>query len=107
MTGRRLLIALIAAALYAGVLAASASADQHRARVTLVTGQVLVVTVNVPPAARRSGPERGRPGPGGHAHAAAGPAGPDSDGPAGPGRDTAFAQRRRRRVERWRRRVER
>src|SRR3954447_5272833 len=49
MTGRRLLIALIAAALYAGVLAASASADQHRARVTLVTGQVLVVTVNVPP----------------------------------------------------------
>src|SRR3954463_14645477 len=49
MTGRTLLIALIAAALYAAVLTASASADQHRARVTLVTGQVLVVTVNVPP----------------------------------------------------------
>jgi murein DD-endopeptidase MepM/ murein hydrolase activator NlpD len=49
MTGRRLLIALIAAALYAAVLTASASADQHRVRVTLVTGQVLVITVNVPP----------------------------------------------------------
>src|SRR3954463_6810139 len=49
MTGRTLLIALIAAALYAAVLTASASADQHRVRVTLVTGQVLVITVNVPP----------------------------------------------------------
>jgi transglycosylase-like protein with SLT domain/peptidase M23-like protein len=48
MTGRRLLIALLAAALYAGVLATSASADQHRVQVTLVTGQVLVLTVNVP-----------------------------------------------------------
>src|SRR4051794_26522285 len=49
MTGRRLLIALLAAALYAGVLATSASADQHRVQVTLVTGQVLVLTVDVPP----------------------------------------------------------
>src|SRR4051812_9985821 len=49
MTGRRLLIALVAAALYAGVLATSASADQHRVQVTLVTGQVLVLTVDVPP----------------------------------------------------------
>jgi murein DD-endopeptidase MepM/ murein hydrolase activator NlpD len=49
MTGRKLLIALMAAALYAGVLATSASAAQHSVRVTLVTGQVLTLTVDVPP----------------------------------------------------------
>ena len=49
MTGRKLLIALLAAALYAAVLTASANADQHRVRVTLITGQVLTLTVNVPP----------------------------------------------------------
>jgi murein DD-endopeptidase MepM/ murein hydrolase activator NlpD len=49
MTGRRLLIALAAAVLYAGVLAASASAEQHGVRVTLVNGQVVTLTVDVPP----------------------------------------------------------
>jgi len=49
MTGRKLLIALMAAALYAAVLTTSAHADQHQVRVTLVTGQVLTLTVNVPP----------------------------------------------------------
>jgi murein DD-endopeptidase MepM/ murein hydrolase activator NlpD len=49
MTGRKLLIALTAAALYAAVLVASASADQHRVRVTLVGGQVMTLTVDVPP----------------------------------------------------------
>jgi len=48
MTGRKLLIALAAAALYAVVLVASASAQMHRVQVTLVTGQVLTVTVDVP-----------------------------------------------------------
>jgi hypothetical protein len=48
MTGRKLLIALTAAALYAAVLVASASADQHRVRVTLVGGQVMTLTVEVP-----------------------------------------------------------
>src|ERR1044072_5746453 len=46
---RKLLgIALAATALYAGVLVASASAELHRVQVTLVTGQVLTVTVDVP-----------------------------------------------------------
>ena len=49
MTGRKLLIALAAAALYAVVLVASASAEMHRVQVTLVTGQVITVTVDVPP----------------------------------------------------------
>jgi hypothetical protein len=49
MTGRKLLIALAAAALYAVVLVATASAEVHRVQVTLVTGQVLTVTVDVPP----------------------------------------------------------
>jgi hypothetical protein len=49
MTGRKLLIALTAAALYAVVLVASASAEVHRVQVTLVTGQVLTVDVDVPP----------------------------------------------------------
>src|SRR5215211_2110082 len=49
MTGRKLLgIALGSAALYAAVLVASASAEMHRVQVTLVTGQVLTVTVDVP-----------------------------------------------------------
>src|SRR3954469_797728 len=46
--GRMLLVALAAAALYAVVLVASASAELHRVQVTLVTGQVLTVTVDVP-----------------------------------------------------------
>src|ERR671933_922388 len=49
MIGRKLRIALAAAALYAVVLVASASAEVHRVQVTLVTGQVLTVTVDVPP----------------------------------------------------------
>lgn len=48
MIGRKLLIALAAAALYAVVLVATASAEMHRVQVTLVTGQVLTVTVDVP-----------------------------------------------------------
>ncbi len=49
MNSRKLLgIALAATALYAGVLVASASAELHRVQVTLVTGQVLTVTVDVP-----------------------------------------------------------
>jgi hypothetical protein len=43
-----LLVALAAAALYAVVLVATASAEVHRVQVTLVTGQVLTVTVDVP-----------------------------------------------------------
>ncbi len=50
MNSRKLLgIALAASALYAGVLVTSASAELHRVQVTLVTGQVLTVTVDVPP----------------------------------------------------------
>jgi hypothetical protein len=49
MTGRKLLIALTAAVLYAAVLVATASAQAHQVRVTLVTGRVLVLTVDVPP----------------------------------------------------------
>src|SRR5215218_11041091 len=48
MIGRKLLIALAAAALYAAVLVATASAEMHRVQVTFVTGQVLTVTVDVP-----------------------------------------------------------
>ena len=49
MNSRKLLgIALAATALYAGVLVVSASAELHRVQVTLVTGQVLTVTVDVP-----------------------------------------------------------
>jgi murein DD-endopeptidase MepM/ murein hydrolase activator NlpD len=49
MTGRKLLrIALAAAALYAAVLVASAQAEMHKVQVTLVTGQVLTVNVDVP-----------------------------------------------------------
>jgi hypothetical protein len=49
MTGRKLLIALLSAALYAVVLVASASAELHRVQVTLVTGEVITTTVDVPP----------------------------------------------------------
>jgi murein DD-endopeptidase MepM/ murein hydrolase activator NlpD len=48
-TRRSLCIALTAAALYAGVLVSAASAELHRVRVTLVTGQQLTLTVDVPP----------------------------------------------------------
>src|SRR3954468_9547331 len=48
MTRRKLLIALITAGLYA-LLTAVASAELHRVEVTLVTGQVMTVTVDVPP----------------------------------------------------------
>jgi hypothetical protein len=51
MTGRKLLIALCAAALYAGIVATSASAEVHRVQVTLVTGEVMTTTVDVPPGA--------------------------------------------------------
>ncbi len=51
MTGRKLLIALLAAALYAVVLVTSASAEIHRVQVTLVTGEVITTTVDVPPGA--------------------------------------------------------
>jgi hypothetical protein len=49
MTHRKLLIALAAAALYAVVLVTSASAALHRVQVTLVTGQTMTLTVDVPP----------------------------------------------------------
>ncbi|MGH2948223.1 MAG: lytic murein transglycosylase, partial [Solirubrobacteraceae bacterium] len=49
MTGRKLLIALVATALYAAVLVTSASAEMRQLRVTLVTGQTMTVTVDVPP----------------------------------------------------------
>ena len=49
MTSRKLLtIATASAALYAVVLVASASAALHRVQVTLVTGQTLTLTVDVP-----------------------------------------------------------
>ena len=49
MTRRKLLTAIAAAALYAVVLVTSASAALHRVQVTLVTGQTLTMTVDVPP----------------------------------------------------------
>src|ERR671914_2871152 len=49
MTSRKLLIAIVATALYAVVLVTSASAALHRVQVTLVTGQTLTLTVDVPP----------------------------------------------------------
>src|SRR3954471_9206427 len=48
MTRRKLRIALITAGLYA-LLTAVASAELHRVEVTLVTGQLMTVTVDVPP----------------------------------------------------------
>src|SRR5262245_56042708 len=47
MTRRKLLIALITAGLYA-LLTTTASAELHRLHGTLVTGQTVVVTVDVP-----------------------------------------------------------
>ena len=49
MTSRKLLTAIAATALYAVVLVTSASAEMHRVQVTLVTGQIMTVTVDVPP----------------------------------------------------------
>ena len=50
MNRRKLLpIALVSTALYAAVVVATASAELHQVRVTLVTGQVLTMTVDVPP----------------------------------------------------------
>jgi Transglycosylase SLT domain len=55
MRSRPLAIALVAAGLYAGVLVATASAQLHRVLVTLVTGQQLTLTVDVPPGTPVSG----------------------------------------------------
>jgi hypothetical protein len=49
MQNRPIAIALAASALYSGVLVADAKAETHYVRVTLVTGQQLTVTVDVPP----------------------------------------------------------
>src|SRR5215218_8292308 len=50
MTSRRpLAIALAASAFYAGVFVTAAQAEMHYVRVTLVTGQQLTITVEVPP----------------------------------------------------------
>src|SRR4051794_11602959 len=50
MTTRRpLAIALAASVLYSGLLVATAHAEMHYVRVTLVTGQQLTITVDVPP----------------------------------------------------------
>jgi murein DD-endopeptidase MepM/ murein hydrolase activator NlpD len=46
---RPLTTAIAAAALYAGVLVPNAAAETHELRVTLVTGQQLLVTAEVPP----------------------------------------------------------
>src|SRR3954447_23729032 len=47
-SNRPIAIALAASALYSGVLVAEARADMHYVRVTLITGQQLTVTVDVP-----------------------------------------------------------
>src|ERR1044071_3447402 len=47
MNLRPIRTAFVAAALYAVVLVSTASAEEHRVRVTLVTGQVLTYTVDV------------------------------------------------------------
>src|SRR3954453_7086673 len=49
MQNRPIAIALAASALYSGMLVATAHAETHYVRVTLVTGQQLTVTVDVPP----------------------------------------------------------
>src|SRR4051812_39356750 len=49
MQNRPIAIALAASALYSGVLVATAKAETHYVRVTLITGQQLTVTVDVPP----------------------------------------------------------
>src|SRR3982751_3647137 len=48
MQNRPIAIALAASALYSGVLVATAKAEMHYVRVTLITGQQLTVTVDVP-----------------------------------------------------------
>ena len=42
-------IALVATAFYAGVFVTAAHAEMHYVRVTLITGQQLTITVEVPP----------------------------------------------------------
>ncbi len=42
-------IALVASAFYAGVFVSAASAEMHYVRVTLITGQQLTITIEVPP----------------------------------------------------------
>src|SRR5688572_4877256 len=50
MASRRpIAIALAASAFYAGVFVTAAHAEMHYVRVTLVTGQQLTITVDVPP----------------------------------------------------------
>src|SRR3954469_17478360 len=50
MTSRRpFAIALAASAFYAGIFVTTAHAETHYVRVTLVTGQQLTVTVDIPP----------------------------------------------------------
>src|SRR4029453_1779710 len=48
-SSRPLAVALAASAFYAGVFVTAAHAEMHYVRVTLVTGQQLTVTVDVPP----------------------------------------------------------
>src|SRR3954452_12336378 len=50
MTSRRpFAIALAASAFYAGIFVTDAKAEMHYVRVTLVTGQQLTITVDIPP----------------------------------------------------------
>ena len=51
MIRRPFLTAAVTAALYATVLVSTASAELHNVRVTLVTGQVMTVQVDVAPGA--------------------------------------------------------
>src|SRR5829696_9398320 len=46
---RPVAIALAASAFYAGIFVTSAHAEMHYVRVTLVTGQQLTITVDIPP----------------------------------------------------------
>src|SRR6478735_8494912 len=46
---RPIAVALAASAFYAGVFVTAAHAEMHYVRVTLVTGQQLTITVEVPP----------------------------------------------------------
>src|SRR5829696_6586677 len=49
MTSRHpIAVALVASAFYAGVFVTAAQADMHYVRVTLVTGQQLTITVDIP-----------------------------------------------------------
>src|SRR4051812_45666936 len=50
MTSRRpVAIALATSAFYAGIFVTNAKAEMHYVRVTLVTGQQLTITVDIPP----------------------------------------------------------